>query len=67
VNVRYTRRALAQIDRALTYLEQRSPQGAAHVRDRIAALVELLQDHPMQDAKHRERTFAAFSLIPTLT
>jgi toxin ParE1/3/4 len=46
VNVRYTRRALAQIDRALTYLEQRSPQGAAHVRDRIAALVELLQDHP---------------------
>jgi plasmid stabilization system protein ParE len=46
VNVRYTRRALAQIDEALTYVEQRSPQGAAHIRDRIAALVELLQEHP---------------------
>ena len=32
VNVRYTRRALAQIDDALTYIEARSPQGAAHVR-----------------------------------
>jgi plasmid stabilization system protein ParE len=46
VNVRYTRRALAQIDQALTYIESRSPQGADHVRDRIAALIALLQDHP---------------------
>jgi toxin ParE1/3/4 len=46
VNVRYTRRALAQIDDALTYIEARSPQGAAHVRDRILALVALLQERP---------------------
>jgi plasmid stabilization system protein ParE len=46
VNVRYTRRALARIDQALTYIESRSPQGAGHVRDRIVALITLLQDHP---------------------
>jgi toxin ParE1/3/4 len=45
-NVRYTRRALAQIDDALTYIEARSPQGAAHVRDRVYALVSLLQERP---------------------
>jgi toxin ParE1/3/4 len=46
VNVRYTRRALAQIDKALTYVEERSPQGASHIRDRVATLVKLLQEHP---------------------
>jgi toxin ParE1/3/4 len=46
VNIRYTRRALEQIDQVLTYIEARSPQGAVHVRDRIAALVALLQEHP---------------------
>ncbi|MDI4238543.1 type II toxin-antitoxin system RelE/ParE family toxin [Bradyrhizobium sp. 31Argb] len=46
MNIRYTRRALAQVDQVLTYIEARSPQGAVHVRDRIAALVALLQEHP---------------------
>jgi plasmid stabilization system protein ParE len=46
VKVRYTKRALAQIDQALTYIEARSPQGAGHVRDRIAALVALLENSP---------------------
>ncbi|WP_346657148.1 type II toxin-antitoxin system RelE/ParE family toxin [Bradyrhizobium sp. BRP56] len=46
MNVRYTRRALVQIDQALSYIETRSPQGAVHVRDRILALVTLLQEQP---------------------
>ena len=46
VNVRYSRRALAQIDEALTYIEAQSPQGAVHVRDRILALISLLQERP---------------------
>ena len=46
MNVRYTRRALTQIDEALTYVEARSPQGAVHLRDRIVALVTLLQEQP---------------------
>jgi len=46
VNVCYTRRALAQIDEALSYIEARSPQGASHVRDRILALVSLIEERP---------------------
>ncbi|WP_363323505.1 type II toxin-antitoxin system RelE/ParE family toxin [uncultured Bradyrhizobium sp.] len=46
VNVRYTRHALAQIDRALSDIEARSPQGAIHVRDRIQTLITLLQEQP---------------------
>jgi toxin ParE1/3/4 len=46
VKIRYTRRALTQIDKALTYIETRPPQGATHLRDRIVALVTLLQEHP---------------------
>ncbi|QQO36796.1 type II toxin-antitoxin system RelE/ParE family toxin [Bradyrhizobium diazoefficiens] len=46
VKVRYTKRALAQIDEALTYINARSPQGATHVRDRIVALIALLEDRP---------------------
>ena len=46
MTVRYTRRALAQIDRALAYVEERSPQGAAQVRDRLIDLVALLEEHP---------------------
>jgi plasmid stabilization system protein ParE len=46
VSVRYTRRALAQIDAALSYIEARSPQGAVHIRDRVVALIGLLQEQP---------------------
>jgi toxin ParE1/3/4 len=46
VNVRYTQRALAQIDQVLTYIETRSPQGATRLRDRVLALTMLLQEQP---------------------
>ena len=46
MNIRYTRRALSQSDQALAYIEARSPQGAVHVRDRIAGLMKLLQEQP---------------------
>jgi toxin ParE1/3/4 len=46
VNIRYTRRALVQIDQALAYVEERSPQGAVQIRDRLTALIGLLKEHP---------------------
>lgn len=46
MNLRYTTLALRQIDVALSYIEARSPQGAASLRDRILAVVALVQDHP---------------------
>ena len=46
MKVRYTKRALAQIDQILTYIEAHSPQGAGHVRGRIVALIALLETYP---------------------
>ncbi|MGO4511309.1 type II toxin-antitoxin system RelE/ParE family toxin [Bradyrhizobium sp. 2TAF36] len=46
MKVRYTKRALAQIDQILTYIEAHSPQGAGHVRGRIVALIALLETSP---------------------
>ncbi len=46
VNVRYTRRALAQLDKILDYVEERSPQGATHLRDRVVRLMSLLAEQP---------------------
>jgi toxin ParE1/3/4 len=46
VNVRFTRRAVAQIDKALAYIETRSPRGAAHLRERVMALESLLHEQP---------------------
>jgi plasmid stabilization system protein ParE len=66
VNVRYTRRALAQIDNALTYIESRSPQGAAHVRDRIVALIALLQDHPYVGRQTSRANVRRLSVNPYL-
>jgi toxin ParE1/3/4 len=46
VRVRYTRRALTQIDKVLTYVEAKSPKGAVYLRDRVVTLVTLLQEQP---------------------
>jgi plasmid stabilization system protein ParE len=41
--LRYQKRALQQIDKALGYIASRSPEGAANVEARLAAMVALLQ------------------------
>ena len=46
VKLRYTKRAVQKIDKALDYLAERSPQGAARVRERLLAVVQLLLSHP---------------------
>jgi toxin ParE1/3/4 len=46
VRLRVTRRAAAQIEKALDYIEADSPQGANHVRERIQTLFRLLAQHP---------------------
>jgi plasmid stabilization system protein ParE len=43
VKLRYQKRALQQIDKALGYIAARSPQGAAHVEARLRAMATLLQ------------------------
>jgi toxin ParE1/3/4 len=64
VNVRYTRRALAQIDKALTYVEAQSPQRAGRLRDRIVALVTLLQEQPYAGRTTTRPNVRRISTIP---
>ncbi|HEU0145504.1 MAG TPA: type II toxin-antitoxin system RelE/ParE family toxin [Bradyrhizobium sp.] len=42
----YSRQALRQIDRALSYVSARSPSGATKIESRIAAIAALLQVQP---------------------
>jgi toxin ParE1/3/4 len=44
--LRVTKRAATQIEKALDYIEEDSPQGANHVRARIQTLLLLLEQHP---------------------
>lgn len=46
MRLRYTKRALADIDRIGSYLSERSPQGAANVLSRIEGVISSLADHP---------------------
>ncbi len=47
LTVRFTLRALADLSDIRTYLVERSPQGAEHVRSQIVATVDLLSSFPM--------------------
>jgi plasmid stabilization system protein ParE len=46
VRPRYTPRALAELDEILTFIKERSPQGAQHVQARIQSITNLLIEHP---------------------
>ncbi|MEL6064443.1 MULTISPECIES: type II toxin-antitoxin system RelE/ParE family toxin [unclassified Methylobacterium] len=48
---RVQRRALQQIDRALSHIATQSPQGAAHVEARLTALIAVVRDHPYVGAR----------------
>ncbi len=46
MRLRYTRRAAAELDEVLAYIEARSPQGARRVQARIQVIINLLLQHP---------------------
>jgi toxin ParE1/3/4 len=48
---RFQRRALQQIDRALSHIATQSPQGAAKVEGRLTALIAVVRDHPHAGAR----------------
>ncbi len=47
----FQRRALQQIDRALSHIATQSPQGAANVEARLTALIAVVRDHPHVGAR----------------
>jgi plasmid stabilization system protein ParE len=46
VKLRYTRRAAAELEEILAYIEERSPLGARRVQARIKTIMDLLLQHP---------------------
>jgi plasmid stabilization system protein ParE len=46
VKLRYAKRAAAQIEAALAYVAERSPQGASHMAQRLGVLFTLLTEQP---------------------
>lgn len=46
MKLRYTLRAAAELDEILSYIDERSPQGARSVKARIQAMTTLLSQHP---------------------
>ena len=46
MKLRYTRRAAAELEEILAYIEERSPVGARHMQARIKAITDLLLQHP---------------------
>jgi toxin ParE1/3/4 len=46
VKLRYTLRAAEELDQVLSYIDERSPQGAHHVRTRIETILDLIALHP---------------------
>ena len=66
MRLRYTRRALAELDGVLSFIETQSPKGASSVKRRIEEVVELLVEHPLAGpltSRGRLRRIVAY-LIP---
>jgi len=46
VKLRYTPRAAADLSAVLAYIDERSPVGAAHLKRRLLAIIDLLPQQP---------------------
>jgi toxin ParE1/3/4 len=46
VKLRYTLRAAQELEQVLSYIDDRSPEGARRVRARIQAVIDLIASHP---------------------
>lgn len=46
MRVRFTRRAIRQLDTILAHLAKHGPQGAASIAHRVSEIVRLLSEHP---------------------
>ena len=53
MKLRYSKRALEQIDKALEYVAERSPSGAAKIEARVRAILTLVQVQPHAGVKTR--------------
>ena len=64
MKLRYTRRALADLDGILDYIASQSPQGATRVRARIQRMVGLLTSHPNIGVHTEDPTLRRLATLP---
>jgi plasmid stabilization system protein ParE len=55
MNVRFTRRARADLEGIFGYLNNKSPRGARHVLAAIHASIKVIEDHPLASLVWRFR------------
>ncbi len=46
MKLRYTVRAAQELEQALSYIDDRSPEGGRRVKARIQAVIDLIASHP---------------------
>ena len=63
MTIRYTLPALADLDRLLAYVAQRSPQGARHVLDDIRKTERLIAQFPQAGRATRRRMIRRIKVL----
>ena len=64
MKVRFTRRATTQIATAVDYVAERSPKGAASLRDRLRELIGVLEDYPYAGRRTSRRGVRRLAATP---
>jgi toxin ParE1/3/4 len=64
VKLSYTLPALAGLEAILDYIDSHSPQGAARVKSRIQAMIDLLLLHPLMGARTSDPAIRRMSVPP---
>ncbi|MFG5117427.1 type II toxin-antitoxin system RelE/ParE family toxin [Methylorubrum sp. POS3] len=63
-DLRFQARALQQVGAALTYVQARSPQGAANIEARLTHLVQRLREHPQLGVRTSVAGVRRIYLVP---
>ena len=64
LNLRYTPKALAELEQILAYIAERSPTGARKVQERIKAITTLLVQFPQSGQMTSEEGFRQITTPP---
>lgn len=64
MRLRYTPRALREIERAISYISERSPQGAQNVAERFNDILKFLQEQPLAGTSNHHKGTRRLFLKP---
>jgi plasmid stabilization system protein ParE len=60
----FTPEALAELDEVLTYIADRSPQGAQRVQERLQTIIGFIARHPYAGVKFRKPALRRITAVP---